>query len=163
MKTLSQLLTSEALPKLYKNEWTIPKINAQENLQGRTYYVEPSTLRFFNSRILSALPVSNGAFYKIIESVSLDHNNTKRGFRAVLFDIFGTVVYRPDFAECFANKEKANKGFFAWFEEFNEFEHYQRTLAEKLHKLEKEQEKLTEIYQTLKQSPATLTEEELTA
>ena len=62
MKLLSELLTSEALPKLYKNEWTIPKVNAQENLHGRTYYVEPSTLRFFNSRIVSALPVSNGAF-----------------------------------------------------------------------------------------------------
>jgi hypothetical protein len=158
MKTLSQLLTSEALPKLYKNEWTIPKANAQENLHGRTYYVEPSTLRYFNSRILSALPVSNGAFYKIIESLSLDHNNTKRGFRAVLFDIFGTVVYRPDLSECFTSKEKADKGFYWWFETFNEYEHYQQAIDGKLKKLENEEGKLSEILQTLRN-----TTEEVTA
>jgi len=158
MKTLSQLLTSEALPKLYKNEWSMPKVNAQENLEGRTHYVEPSTLRFFNSRIVSALPVSNGAFYKVVESLSLDHNNTKRGFRAVLFDIFGTVVYRPDLAECFTSTEKANKGFFWWFETFNEVEHYQQAIDGKLKKLENEEGKLSEILQTLR-----TTEEELTA
>jgi hypothetical protein len=159
MKTLSELLTSEALPKLYKNEWTNSKANAQENLHGRTYYVEPSTLRYFNSRILSALPVSNGAFYKIIESLSTDHNNTKRGFRAVLFDIFGTVVYRPDLEECFTSKEKADKGFYWWFETFNEFEHYQQAIDGKLKRLENEESKLSEILQTLRNT----TEEELTA
>ena len=158
MKTLAQLLTSEALPKLYKNEWTNSKANAQENLNGRTYYVEPSTLRYFNSRILSALPVSNGAFYKIIESLSTDHNHTKRGFRAVLFDIFGTVVYRPDLDECFTSKEKADKGFFWWFETFNEFEHYQQALDGKLKRLENEEGKLSEILQTLRN-----TTEEVTA
>ena len=157
MKLLSELLTSEALPKLYKNEWTIPKVNAQENLHGRTYYVEPSTLRFFNSRIVSALPVSNGAFYKIIESLSLDHANTKRGFRAVLFDIFGTVVYRPDLDECFTSKEKADKGFYWWFETFNEYEHYQQAIDGKLKRLENEESKLSEILQTLR------TTEEVTA
>ena len=159
MKTLSELLTSEALPKLYKNEWTNSKANAQENLEGRTHYVDSSTLRYFNSRIVSALPVSNGAFYKIIESVSLDHNNTKRGFRAVLFDIFGTVVYRPDLKECFTSKEKADKGFYWWFETFNEFEHYQQALDGKLKRLENEEDKLSEILQTLRNT----TEEELTA
>jgi hypothetical protein len=158
MKLLSELLTSEALPKLYKNEWSMPKVNAQDNLEGRTHYVDPSTLRYFNSRILSALPVSNGAFYKIIESLSLDHNNTKRGFRAVLFDIFGTVVYRPDLDQCFTSKEKADKGFFWWFETFNEYEHYQQAIDGKLKKLENEEGKLSEILQTLR-----TTEEELTA
>jgi len=158
MKTLSQLLTSEALPKLYKNEWTNPKANAQENLDGRTYYVEPSTLRYFNSRIVSALPVSNGAFYKVIESLSLNHNNTKRGFRAVLFDIFGTVVYRPDLEECFTSKEKADKGFYWWFETFNEYEHYQQAIDGKLKRLENEEGKLSEILQTLRN-----TTEEVTA
>ena len=158
MKTLSQLLTSEALPKLYKNEWSMPKVNAQDNLEGRTHYVEPSTLRFFNSRIVSALPVSNGAFYKIVESLSLDHNHTKRGFRAVLFDIFGTVVYRPNLEECFTSTEKANKGFFWWFETFNEVEHYQQAIDGKLKKLENEEGKLSEILQTLRN-----TTEEVTA
>jgi len=158
MKLLSELLTSEALPKLYKNEWSMPKVNAQENLEGRTHYVEPSTLRFFNSRIVSALPVSNGAFYKIVESLSLDHNHTKRGFRAVLFDIFGTVVYRPDLDQCFTSTEKANKGFFWWFETFNEVEHYQQAIDGKLKKLENEEGKLSEILQTLR-----TTEKEVTA
>lgn len=158
MKTLSEILTSEALPKLYKNEWTNPKANAQENLEGRTHYVDSSTLRYFNSRIVSALPVSNGAFYKIIESLSLDHANTKRGFRAVLFDIFGTVVYRPNLDQCFTSTEKANKGFFWWFETFNEYEHYQQALDGKLKRLENEEDKLSEILQTLRN-----TTEEITA
>jgi hypothetical protein len=159
MKTLSQLLTSEALPVLYKNiDGLSPTTNAQGNLDGRTYYVDTPTLRFFNSRIVSALPVSNGAFYKVVESLSLDHNNTKRGFRAVLFDIFGTVVYRPNLDQCFTSTEKANKGFFWWFETFNEVEHYQQAIDGKLKKLENEEGKLSEILQTLR-----TTEEELTA
>ena len=104
------------------------------------------------------MPVSNGAFYKIIESLSLDHNNTKRGFRAVLFDIFGTVVYRPDLSECFTSKEKADKGFYWWFETFNEYEHYQQAIDGKLKKLENEEGKLSEILQTLRN-----TTEEVTA
>jgi hypothetical protein len=163
MKLLSELLTSEALPKLYKNEWSMPKVNAQENLEGRTHYVEPSTLRFFNSRIVSALPVSNGAFYKVIESLSLNHNNTKRGFRAVLFDIFGTVVYRPDLDQCFTSKEKADKGFFWWFETFNEYEHYQQAIIAKLKKVETEEQKLFDILQTFNEIPYSLTEKEVTA
>jgi hypothetical protein len=161
MKKLSDLLISEALPKLYNHGWYAhaPKETAQKNLEGRTHYVEPSTLRFFNSRIVSALPVSNGAFYKIIESASLDYSNTKRGFRAVLFDIFGTVVYRPDLSECFTSKEKADKGFYWWFETFNEFEHYQQAIDGKLKRIENEENKLSEILQTLRNT----TEEELTA
>ena len=159
MKLLSELLTSEALPVLYKNIHGLsPKTNAQGNLDGRTHYVDSPTLRFFNSRIVSALPVSNGAFYKIIESASLDHTNTKRGFRAVLFDIFGTVVYRPALEECFTNKEKADKGFYWWFETFNEYEHYQQALDGKLKRLENEESKLSEILQTLRN-----TTEEVTA
>lgn len=164
MKLLSELLTSEALPVLYKNIHGLsPKTNAQGNLDDRTHYVDSPTLRFFNSRIVSALPVSNGAFYKIIESASLDHANTKRGFRAVLFDIFGTVVYRPDLEECYTSKEKADKGFFTWFETFNEFEHYRNAITWNLQKVEKEQMQLAEVFQTLNQIPYTLTEEELTA
>jgi hypothetical protein len=165
MQLLSKILgDADHLPELYKTSWhNNPKESAQKNLEGRTHYVEPSTLRYFNSRIVSALPVTNGAFFKIIESLSLDHNNTKRGFRAVLFDIFGTVVYRPSLEECFTSKEKADKNFYAWFEEFNEFEHYRNAIMWKLQKVEKEQMQLAEVFQTLNQIPYTLTEEELTA
>ena len=164
MKLLSELLTSEALPVLYKNIHGLsPKTNAQGNLDGRTHYVDSPTLRFFNSRIVSALPVSNGAFYKIIESASLDHANTKRGFRAVLFDIFGTVVYRPDLDQCFTSTEKANKGFFWWFETFNEYEHYQQAIIAKLKKVETEEQKLFDILQTFNEIPYSLTEKEVTA
>jgi DNA-binding PucR family transcriptional regulator len=75
----------------------------------------------------------------------------------VLFDIFGTVVYRPDLEECFTSKEKADKGFYWWFETFNEVEHYQQALKGKLKKLEKDEGKLSEILQTLS------TTEEVTA
>lgn len=163
MKTLSQLLTSKALPKLYKNEWNVPIMNAQENLEGRTYHVDPTTLRCHKTRILSALPVSNGAFYKIIESTALDWDNKKRGFRAVLFDIFGNTVYRPDLDQCFTNKEKADKAFYAWFEEFNEFEHYREKIQMELAETKTQTKHLEEILGNFDSIPYTLTEKEITA
>ena len=40
--------------RFYKTESDHPKVNAQRNLMGRTHYVDPDTLRWHKSRILSA-------------------------------------------------------------------------------------------------------------
>jgi hypothetical protein len=58
MKTLANILTHEALPKRFNREYSDnPTISAQKNLEGRTHYVDPQTLKYHGSRILSALPV----------------------------------------------------------------------------------------------------------
>ena len=77
MKTLANILTHESLPKRYNREYSDnPTISAQKNLEGRTHFVDPQTLKFHGSRVLSALPVSDGAFFKIIETTA-DRKSTR--------------------------------------------------------------------------------------
>jgi hypothetical protein len=71
------------------------KDEAQEALQGRSHYVDDSTLRFHHSRITAARPIMEGLFFEIMESSSTDWNNNTRGFRVVVFDVFGQSVYHP--------------------------------------------------------------------
>lgn len=150
MKTLANILTHESLPKRF-DRWYAdnPTISAQKNLEGRTHYVDPSTLKYHGSRILSALPVSDGAFFKIIETVSIDYQHTKRGYRAVVFDLFGTVIYHPKLEDTFTNKEKADKAFYAWFDQFDEIGHYQYAISQTITRLNKEAQSLADILQSL--------------
>ena len=101
-----------------------PLDNAQENLGGRTYYADTQTLRFHKARILSARPVSCGAFFLIIESCALDYQNTRRGFRAVLFDLTGGILYRPNLEGCRRTRDQASADFYKWFDVFDGLGHY---------------------------------------
>lgn len=150
MKSLANILTHEALPKIFNREYSDnPTISAQKNLESRTHYVDPQTLKYHGSRILSALPVSNGAFFKIIETVSIDYQHTKRGYRAVVFDLFGTVIYHPKLEETHTNREKADKAFFAWFDTFDEIGHYEYAISYTITRLNKEAKNLADILQLL--------------
>lgn len=84
-----------------------PKYNAQRNLSGKTHYVDDDTLRFHKSRVLSAQAIHGGLLFRIITSDALDMHNTKRGFRAVVFDVFGTTIDRPKLEEATATKQAA--------------------------------------------------------
>jgi len=81
--------------------------NAQRNLMGRTPYVDPDTLRFHKSRVISARHTDNGLLFAIVTSDSLNYENSKRGFRFVIFDIFGTVLERTDIENAFRRSEAA--------------------------------------------------------
>ena len=94
---------------LYTNKSQYAKVNAQSNLEGRTHYVDDSTLRFHKSRILAAHVAFNGLIFGIVCSDSLDMNNTRRGFRPVVFDLFGNVLFRPDLENAYKSKEAARK------------------------------------------------------
>lgn len=94
---------------LYCNESSNPKWNAQRNLSGRTHYVDDETLRWHKSRVLSARHTDNGLLFAIVTSDALDMNNTKRGFRYVIFDLFGTVLSRVTLEEAFKTSEAATK------------------------------------------------------
>ena len=91
---------------LYRDESSYPKFNAQRNLQGRTHYVDDSSLRWHKSRVLSARIVNNGLFFAITTSDALDPNNMRRGFRYVIFDIFGNILERPKLEDAFKSHEK---------------------------------------------------------
>ena len=96
MKQETARLIADTLSEaLFTDRYQNATSNAQENLMGRTHYVDPQTLRFHKSRILSGRPVSMSAFFLIMESCALDYQNTRRGFRAVLFDLAGETVSCP--------------------------------------------------------------------
>ena len=104
-----------------------PKANAQVMLRDRTHYVDDDTLKFFGCLIKSAQPSTFGLFYRITESLSLPTGG--RGFRTVLFDLEGQVVYRPSLDEMQTTTAKAEKAFYAWFNEFDEVKHYREQIA----------------------------------
>jgi hypothetical protein len=83
------------------------KYEAQDQLSGKTHYVDDDTLRFHHCRIISCDISHDGMLFWLIESVSLDMNNTKRGFRYVVFDVFGNVISRHDLADCVSTSKKA--------------------------------------------------------
>ena len=92
---------------LYRNESSDPKYNAQHNLEGRTHYVDDDTLRFHKSRVLRTTITDGGLLLAIIESYAVDMDNTSRAFRPVIFDLFGTVIKRPNLDDGFKTHKQA--------------------------------------------------------
>lgn len=104
------------MPSLYENRLSNPTANAQSNLSGRTHYVDADTLRFHKSRILSAAAVDDGLLFVIIESCAMDYHNTRRGFRYVVFDIFGSVISRVELEDCWQSRGAARKAMWAYLD-----------------------------------------------
>jgi len=122
----------------FKERRNHPADNAQENLMGRTHYVDPGSLRFHKSRILSACPIMSGAFFLIIESCALDFDNTQRGVRVVLFDLMGETVYRPSLEECRRTRDQASRDFDAWLGSFDPIAHYRAAMLEQAERLSRQ-------------------------
>lgn len=75
----------------YQCKSSYPDGDAQRNLESRTHYADPDTLKFFKARILRGTHSKNGLFYLLQESLPHpEHNGRVR--RNVLFDVFGSVV-----------------------------------------------------------------------
>jgi hypothetical protein len=127
----AQTIASALRAHLYNERRNHATDNAQDNLGGRTHYADAGTLRFHKSRILSARPIMSGAFFLIIESCALDMHNTRRGFRAVLFDLLGEAVYRPKLEECRRTREQASADFWSWCNQFDELGHYRDAMNER--------------------------------
>lgn len=124
-----------------------PKHNAQRNLEGRTHYVDDDTLKWHKSRVASSGHFANGLLFAITTSDSLDMNNTKRGFRCVVFDLFGTTVYRPDLADASPTRKGAEKAFRD--AEFDLAAHYREAIKSKLHYAEQDVTNLLTVAQNL--------------
>ena len=106
------------------------KYNAQRNLQGRSHYATNETLRFHHARILNSNAILDGLFFKIVESVALDMHNTERGFRVVVFDLFGNTVERKNLDQSFKTKKAAQKDYSINFQ-INVALYYHKVLVEK--------------------------------
>lgn len=94
---------------LYSDLASAPKTNAQRNLSGRTHYVDDQTLRWHKARILSSQCVCNGLLFALIESVATVHDGSKRGFRFVIFDLFGNTVIRQPLNDCWRSRASASR------------------------------------------------------
>lgn len=105
-----------------------PTTRAQAALSGRTHYCEPATMRWHKARITSAQRISMGAFFLIVESCAADYENTRRVFRAVCFDIFGRVVYRPDLDNSSSSNATATKAFYKFWNDFDQAAYYQEEI-----------------------------------
>jgi hypothetical protein len=123
----------------YNNKSCDPKYNAQRNLEGRTHYVDDGTLRFFKSRVISSGDVADGLLFVLIEStpgISEDASKTKR---AIVFDIFGTVVNdRDSKAAWHKTSDKARDAARAFVAEFDAVTHTIQELERKAQRKEEE-------------------------
>lgn len=146
-ETLSQKLSRTQRLYIFRG-FSSPVDCAQDQLQGRTHYADPSTLRYFKARILSARPKHDGLFYLILESTALDPDNERRGYRAVMFDLFGEAVYRPDLDRCRRTRAAAEKDFELWSESFDPIAHYRKALEERAGRLSRQAEAMREIFET---------------
>lgn len=98
---------------LFSNQSSNPTTNAQKNLMGRTHFVDPETLKFHKSRVISARSTDNGLLFAIVTSDALDFENSRRGFRYTLFDLFGTVISRIALEDAFRTSQQAEKAMWA--------------------------------------------------
>lgn len=119
-----------------------PKHEAQEALLGRTHYVDDATLRYFHARITDARPIMEGLFFEIMESSSKDMHNTARGFRVVVFDVFGETVYRPGIEGMKSTSAAARKAYKTEFA-IDPAAHYAEKLQSRARTLAREAEALT--------------------
>ena len=103
----------------YREESGNAKWNAQRNLSGHTHYTDDDTLRYFKARILSSRVVDNGLLFALVESVALDPENRRRGYRYAIFDVFGTVLERPKMEDAYKSSKAATKAMWAALNEID--------------------------------------------
>lgn len=85
--------------RLYESKSGYAKPNAQENLRGRTHYVDNDTLRYHRARVISARHTSDGLLFWLVESVQVNPPHSwghsgpnRREFRFVIFDLYGNEI-----------------------------------------------------------------------
>lgn len=115
------------------------KYMAQSNLKDKTHYCDDDTLKFFHAKINSARVSHDGLLFGMVESVANDPGNRSRGFRFVVFDLFGTVLNDRDHADAMhAKSDKAAAAMAEWLESFDVLAHYKRAMLERADRLKRE-------------------------
>ena len=146
MHTIKKALIEANARPYQERYFRYPKDEAQEALIGRTHYVDDSTLRYFSVRITSARPIMEGLFFEIMESSATNMDKTARGFRVVVFDVFGEAVYRPSLEHMKRTSAQALKAYQADFN-IDPAAHYAEKLQSRARTLAREAEALTKAAQ----------------
>jgi hypothetical protein len=143
-KQVAEIINKNGIARLYDSKSYNAKSNAQQNLEGRTHWASNENLKFFGCRISSAHETENGLLFYVIESSFLDFQNTKRGFRYAIFDIFGECVARLDVDNAFSTSDQARKAMWKELDGFDTVAHYRSTLENLINRTEREQERTRE-------------------
>lgn len=139
--TLRDILRAAGLD-TFQDRRSDPKARAQDSLNGRTHYVDDSTLRFFHARVISSGCTCSDTLFYIVESCSLDHQHTRRGFRGVVFDVWGTTVYRPSMEQTQKTGDAARRAMYAWLDQFDVAGHYAAELERQAARLEQQADRM---------------------
>jgi hypothetical protein len=134
---LADIIKKAGIP-LFRNRYSAPLNRARDCLAGLTHYVDEGTMRYFRSRVSSSGVSCSGLLFYIVESCSLDPDHKTRGFRGVVFDVFGETVYRPDLDHCRKTSEAARRDMYAFINGFDLGAHYANTLFCRATRLERE-------------------------
>jgi hypothetical protein len=105
-----------------------------ETLNSKTPYFRNA--KFHKSRLKSVFRVAQGLFLKTIETLALDADNKKRGYRVVLFDLRGRVVYASKFPDDCGTERRVQKDYFYWLERFSPDDYYRDLLQKERAKLQ---------------------------
>lgn len=105
---------------LYENNSYNSINNALNELEDRTHYYSASTRKYHGSNVVYATITDKGLLMATVEKYSVDYNHTKKRFRPVIFDIFGSIVNeRLDLEGGFTNKDKAVDCMWSQLEKLN--------------------------------------------
>ena len=151
---LASLIQKSGFAELYGNKSSYAKVNAQENLEGRSYFATDSAMKFFGARINSAHHTCSGLLFFIVESSFLDMQKTKRGFRFHLFDIFGQEIGKQELSEAVKTSEQARKAGYKFIDQFDLTAHYVEKLESIAKKADRQAQEAREICAQLTESEA---------
>ena len=151
---IALIIQKTGFASLYSNKSSYAKPNAQQNLEGRSYFATDSALKFFGARINSAHHSASGLVFFIVESSFLDMNKTKRGFRFHLFDIFGEEIGKQELDQAVKTSEQARKAGYSFLDQFDLTAHYARKLESIARKADKQAQEARAICAQLTESEA---------
>ena len=151
---IALIIQKTGFASLYSNKSSYAKPNAQQNLEGRSYFATDSALKFFGARINSAHQSASGLVFFIVESSFLDMNKTKRGFRFHLFDIFGEEIGKQELDQAVRTSEQARKAGYKFIDQFDLTAHYARKLESIARKADKQAQEARAICAQLTESEA---------
>lgn len=117
----------------FRCESSHPEYDAPRNLQGRTHYCDPETMKAFRARILNGGHSKDGLLYWLVESVASRPNAGAYTRRAIVFDVFGTIVNERAYmaethGEWFKDTRKAENAALEFVRTFDAVRHTRETL-----------------------------------
>lgn len=105
-------------------------------LDDRTHYLRPDTMKLHKSRVSSVRLFADGLFLAACESVPLTYDSPKRVHRVVVFDLLGNVAYRPESSDSgqpggFRTSALAWKDYWNWLGKFDVNGYYRDLLTKR--------------------------------